>query len=98
MAGHLRRHHKNIDLSVKPTPVTQTALPSSSGINLTCNSTPANKITMRFRSIHGRRHTTLFGGGKLATKPHYEIPSRTHLTASVIASMYNNVKEKLLKF
>ena len=39
MAGHLRRHHKNMDLSVKPTPVTQTALPSSSGINLTRNST-----------------------------------------------------------
>ena len=29
MAGHLRRHHKT-DLSVKPTPVTQTTLPSSS--------------------------------------------------------------------
>lgn len=44
MAGHLRGHHKNIDLSVKPT-TTQTTLPSSFGIKLPSNSTRANAIT-----------------------------------------------------
>ena len=45
MAGHLRRHHKHIDLSVKPTPVTQTTILYSFGIKLSCNSTRANAIT-----------------------------------------------------
>ena len=44
MAGHLHRHHKNIDLSVKPTPVTQTSLLSSFGIKIPRNSTRANAI------------------------------------------------------
>ena len=30
-------------------------------------------------------------------EPHHEIPSRTLLTATVISSMYNNVKEKVIE-
>ena len=45
MAGHLCRHHKNIDLSVKPTPVIPATLPSSYGIK-----NPESNRTMTLES------------------------------------------------
>lgn len=103
MAGHLRRHHKNIDLSVKPT-TTQTTLPSSFGIKLPSNSTRANAITRAvgvFIAADMRPYSVVENSGFRhlisVLEPRYEIPSRTHLTATVIPSMYNNVKEKVIE-
>ncbi|KAI2660455.1 Nuclear receptor subfamily 1 group I member 2 [Labeo rohita] len=89
MAGHLRRHHKNIDLSVKPTSVTQTTLPSSFGIKLPSNSTRAKAITSAvgvFIAADMRPYSVVENSGFRhlisVLEPRYEIPSRTHLTAT----------------
>ena len=103
MAGHLRRHHKNIDLSFKRTPATQTTLQSSFGIKLPSNSTRANAITsaLVFIAADMRPYSVVENSGFRhlisILEPRYKIPSRTHLTATVIPSMYNDVKEKVIE-
>ena len=103
MAGHLRRHHKNIDLSFKRTPATQTTLQSSFRIKLPSNSTRANAITsaLVFIAADMQPYSVVENSGFRhlisILEPRYKIPIRTHLTATVIPSMYNDVKEKVIE-
>lgn len=103
MAGHIRRHHKEVDLTGKKT-LTQATLPFSFRAKLPQNSARAKEITSAigvFVASDMRPYSVVENAGFKhlisVLEPRYEVPSRSHLTTNVLPAMYENVKAKVIE-
>lgn len=104
MAGHIRRHHKDVDLTTGKTPsLVQPTISSSFAIKLPQTSARAKAITNAiglFIAADLQPYSVVENAGFKhlisVLEPRYSMPSRSHLTTKVLPSMYEDVKEKVL--
>lgn len=105
MAGHIRRHHKDVDLTAsgKTPSLVQPTISSSFAVKLPQTSARAKAITNAiglFIAADLQPYSVVENTGFKhlisVLEPRYSMPSRSHLTTKVVPSMYEDVKEKVL--
>ncbi|XP_034023290.1 zinc finger BED domain-containing protein 1-like [Thalassophryne amazonica] len=104
MAGHIRRHHKDVDLAGKTSSLVQPTIDSSFVMKLAQTSARAKAITNAiglFIAAGLQPYSVVENAGFKhlisVLEPRYSIPSRSHLTTRLLPSMYEDAKEKVLR-
>ncbi|XP_034023456.1 zinc finger BED domain-containing protein 1-like [Thalassophryne amazonica] len=103
MAGHIRRHHKDVDLAGKTSSLVQPTIDSSFVMKLAQTSACAKAITNAiglFIAADLQPYSVVENAGFKhlisVLEPRYSIPSRSHLTTKLLPSMYEDAKENVL--
>uniref|UniRef100_A0A3B1JJI0 Zinc finger BED domain-containing protein 1-like n=1 Tax=Astyanax mexicanus TaxID=7994 RepID=A0A3B1JJI0_ASTMX len=104
MAAHIRRHHKDVDLTGKTSSLVQPTIQSSFVVKLAQTSARAEAITNAiglFIAADLQPYSVVENTGFKhlisVLEPRYSIPSRSHLTTKVLPSMYEDTKENVLR-
>ena len=98
MAGHLRRHYKEVDLTEKTQPTLLSPFRAELPQNSTGEITSAIGVFVA-SDMHPYLLVTNPGFNHLISvlKLRYKMPIRSHLTTKMLPSMCDNVREKLLE-